>query len=112
MSSQPLRHAGLSGVSRSRRESDRFSIRFVPGNHGPCHPGKFVGERDGGNFGGSPRQQSHEPRPMPAAVDLGIADHCVRASPEEAVRIAIALLADIAKLVPIPLDFCFGSRDQ
>src|ERR1700751_4992827 len=41
-------------------------------------------------------------RPMPGAVDFGIADHCERASREEAAQIAIALLADIAKLVLTP----------
>ena len=36
---------------------------------------------------------------MPGAMDLGIADHCECASREQAAQIAIALLADTAKLV-------------
>ena len=101
-SSQPLRHAGAPAGSRSRRESGRLPIAFVPDHHGPGHPGEFVGKRYGSDLGGSPRQQSSEPGPMPGAVDFGIADHCKRASREEAAQIAIALLADIAKLVLTP----------
>ena len=67
---------------------------FVPGHHGPCHPGEFVGERDGSDLGGSPRQQSSEPGPMPGAVDLGIANDGERARREQTAQIAIALLAD------------------
>ena len=100
--SQPLRHAGCPVRSRSRRESGRFSIAFVPGHHGPCHPGEFVGERDGRDLSGSPRQQSSEPGPMPSAVDLGIADDGERASRKEAAQVPIALLADTAKLVLAP----------
>ena len=73
--SQPLRHAGCPVRSRSRRESGRFSIAFVPGHHSPSHPGEFVGQRDGGDLGGSPRQQCGEPGPMPSAVGFGVADH-------------------------------------
>src|SRR6516162_2016788 len=101
-SSQPLRHAGAPAGSRSRRESGRLPIAFVPDHHGPGHPGEFVGKRYGSDPGGSPCQQSSEPGPMPGAVDFGIADHCKRASREEAAQIAIALLADIAKLVLTP----------
>ena len=85
-----------------RRESGGFPVAFVPGHHGPIHPGELVGERDGSDLGGSPRQQSTEPRPMPGAMDLGIADHSERASREQAAQIAIALFADTAKLVLAP----------
>ena len=37
---------------------------------------------------------------MFGAMDLGIADHCQRASREQAAQIAIALFADPAKLLP------------
>jgi hypothetical protein len=62
----------MSGVisSRSRHESGGFIVAFVPGRHRPSHSGEFVGARDGGDLGGSPRQQSCEPGPMPGAVDL------------------------------------------
>ena len=36
------------------------------------------------------------------AMDLGIADHGQRASREQAAQVAIALFADIAKLLPTP----------
>ena len=98
--SQPLRHAGLSGVIPSRRESGRFLVAFVPGHQGPGDPGEFVGERDRGDLGGSSGQQSSEPRPMPSAVDLGIADHGERAGHEQAPQIAVTLFADTAELVP------------
>ncbi len=39
------------------------------------HPGDLVGERDGRDLRWSPRQQRGEPRPMPGAMDFGIADH-------------------------------------
>src|SRR5262249_9430946 len=42
-------------------ESGRLLVTFVPGHHSPSHPGEFVGERDGSDLGGSPRQQSSEP---------------------------------------------------
>jgi Protein of unknown function (DUF3363) len=85
-----------------RRESRGFLVAFVPGHHGPSHPGELVDERDGSDLGGSPRQQSSEPGSMRCAVDLGIADHGERASREQAAQIAIALFADIAKLVFTP----------
>src|SRR6516162_2986821 len=88
--------------SRLRRECGGFLVAFVPGHHGPSHPGKFIGKRDGSDLGGSPRQQRGEPGPMPSAMDLGIADHGERASREQAAQIAIALLADTAKLVFTP----------
>src|SRR6516162_10574850 len=67
-----------------RRESGGFLVAFVPDHHGPSHPGELVGERDGSDLGGSPRQQSSEPGSMRCAVDLGIADHGERASREQA----------------------------
>jgi len=85
-----------------RRESGGFLVAFVPDHHGPSHPGELVGERDGSDLGGSPRQQSSEPGSMRCAVDLGIADHGERASREQAAQIAIALFADTAKLVFTP----------
>src|SRR5215831_10444527 len=99
---QPLHHTGVSGAISLRRESGGFLVAFVPGHHRPSHPGEFVGKRDGSDFGGSPRQQSGEPWPMPSAVDLGIANHGKCASREQATQIAIALLADTAKLVLAP----------
>src|SRR6516164_607927 len=88
--------------SRLRRECGGFLVAFVSGHHGPSHPGEFVGKRDGSDLGGSPRQQRGEPRPMPSAVDLGIADHGECASREQAAQIAIALFTDTAKLVLAP----------
>src|SRR4029077_7829238 len=88
--------------SRLRRKCGRFLVAFVPGHHRPGHPGEFVGERDGSNLGGSPRQQPREPGPMSGAMDLGIADHGECAYCEQAAQIAIALLADTAKLVLAP----------
>src|SRR4029077_20046835 len=59
---------------RSRRESGGFLVAFVPGHHRPGHPGEFVGERDGSNLGGSPRQQPREPGPMSGAMDFVMGD--------------------------------------
>src|SRR4029077_19373598 len=100
----PNRYVTPGSLTRShlRRECGGFSVAFVPGHHRPCHPGEFVGERDGGNLGGSPRQQCGEPGSMLRAVDLGIADHGERAGGEQAAQIAIALLADTAKLILAP----------
>ena len=49
------------------------------------------------------------PGPMPGAMDLGIADHGERACREQPAQIAIALLADTAKPVLAPLEFCLGT---
>jgi hypothetical protein len=53
--SQPLHRA--SARSCSRRECDGFLVAFPLCHHGPRHPGDLVGERDGGDLGGPPRQQ-------------------------------------------------------
>src|ERR1700687_3959594 len=68
-------------------------------HHGPGHSRDLVGERDGGNLRGPPRQQCLEPRPMLGAMDLGVADDGERAGHEQAAQIAVTLLADIAKPV-------------
>jgi hypothetical protein len=47
----------------------------------------------------SPGQQSSEPRPMPRAMYLGMADHGELTSREQAAQIAIALFAHTAKPV-------------
>src|ERR1041385_5551465 len=70
----------------------------VRGHHGPSHSGDLVGKRDGGDLGGSPRQQCGEPGPVFGAMDFGVADHGKRAGCEQAAQIAVALLADAAEL--------------
>src|SRR4029078_13448285 len=77
-------------------------IAFVPCHHSPCHPGEFVGERNGSDLSGSAGQNSSEPGPMTGAMDLGVADHGERASRKQATQIAIALFADTTKLVLAP----------
>ena len=54
----------------SSRESGGFIVTFVPGHHGPSHPGEFIGECDSGNLGGAPGQQSSEPGPMVRAIGI------------------------------------------
>jgi hypothetical protein len=44
-----------------RRKRDRFLVTLALDHHGPGHPGDLVGKRDGGDFGGPPRQQRREP---------------------------------------------------
>ena len=73
--SQPSHHTGCPMRSRSRRERSGFFVAFAPSHHRPRHPGDLVGERDGRDLRWSPRQQRGEPRPMPGAMDFGIADH-------------------------------------
>src|SRR4029450_1676260 len=90
---------GVSGAMSLRRERGGFLVAFAPRHHRPCHPGEFVGERDGCDLGRSPRQQPREPGPMPGAMDPGIADHGERASREQAAQIAITLLACAANAV-------------
>jgi hypothetical protein len=68
--------------------ADPPSERFVPGHHGPGYPGEFVSERNGGDLGGTPRQQRGEPWPMPSAVDFGITDYGECASRKQARRLA------------------------
>jgi len=99
---QPLRHTGISGAFPLCRECGRLPVALTPGHHGPCHAGDLVGERDRSNLGRSTRQQLRKPRPMPCAMDLGIADHRESASREQAAQIAITLFADTAKLVLAP----------
>jgi hypothetical protein len=62
-------------LSASRRQCDGFSVALALGRHRPSHPGYLVGECDGGNLCGPPRQQRREPRSVPDAMDLGIADY-------------------------------------
>jgi hypothetical protein len=85
--------------SRSRRERGGFFVAFALGHDRPRHPGDLVGERDGRDLRGSPRQQGGEPRPMPGAMDFGIADHGQRACREQTAQVAIASFADTAKPV-------------
>src|SRR5271170_193398 len=75
--------------SRSSRECGWFFVAFAPGHHRPRHSGDLVGERDGCDLGGSPRQQRGKPRPMLGAMDLGIPDHGECACGEQAAKIAI-----------------------
>src|SRR4029434_8961462 len=77
--------------SRLRHERGGFLVAFAPGHHRPNHPGELVGERDGGDLGWSPRQQSRKPWPLTGAVDLGIADHGERTSREQAPQITVTL---------------------
>jgi hypothetical protein len=58
--------------------------------------------RDGGDFGGPPRQQRREPGPMFGAMDFSIADDGERTGHEQAAQIAVTLLADMAKPVLAP----------
>src|SRR5258707_6151583 len=101
-SSQPSHHAGCRTRSLARRECDGFLVALAPGHHCPSHSGHLVGKRDGGNFGGPPRQQRRKPRPMLGTVELRIADHGERAGCEKAAQITIALFADAAELVLAP----------
>src|ERR1700733_9981374 len=97
--SQPSHPAEWSARSRLRRECGWFFVTFALGHHRPRHPGDLVGERDGCDLRGSPRQQRGEPRPMLGAMDLGIPDHGECACSEQAAQIAIAAFADIAEPV-------------
>src|SRR5262249_24039044 len=99
---QPSHHAGCPTRFPSRRECDGFLIALLPGHHRPHHPGNLVGERDGSDLGGPTRQQGGKPGSMLGAMDLRIADHGKRAGREQAAQIAIALLADAAKLFFTP----------
>ena len=85
--------------SRSRRKHSGFFVAFAPSHHRPRHPGDLVGERDGRDLRWSPRQQRGEPRPMPGAMDFGIADHSQGACREQTAQITIASFADIAEPV-------------
>ena len=83
--------------SRSRRKRSGFFVAFAPSHHRPRHPGDLVGERDGRDLRWSPRQQRGEPRPMPGAMDFGIADHSQRACREQTAQVAITAFADTAE---------------
>src|SRR6266403_4723775 len=63
-SSQPSHHAGCPARSRLRRKRDGFLVSLALDHHGPDHPRDLVGERDGGDLGRPPCQQSREPWPM------------------------------------------------
>src|SRR5215211_5270078 len=65
--------------SRLSRKRDGFLVSLAPGHHGPDHSRDLVGERDGGNLGRPPRQQSREPGPVFGAMDLGVTDDSKRA---------------------------------
>src|SRR5262249_8167088 len=49
---------GSSARSRLRRECGGLLEAFVSGHHGPSHPGKFIGKRDGSDLGGSPGRRA------------------------------------------------------
>ena len=92
------------------RAAETF-LAFTPGHHRPRHPGDLVGERDGCDLRGSPRQQRGEPRPMLGAMDLGIADHGECASSQQAAQIAIAAFAyQLPSRSLPPLEFCLGTN--
>src|SRR5215475_10020113 len=68
----------------------------------PSWPRPFwpsVGERDGGDLGRPACQQCGKPGAAPGAMDLGIADDGESTDGEQTAQVAIALLADTAKLV-------------
>src|SRR5678816_3926211 len=62
------------GAISLRRKRGGFLVSLSLGHHRLGHPGKLVGERDGRDLGGSPREQRREPGPVLGAMDLGIAD--------------------------------------
>ena len=99
---QPSHHAGCPTRSLSRRQCDGFLIALAPGHHRPHHSGDLVGERDGCDLRRPTRQQCRKPGPVLGAMDFRIADHGERAGREQAAQIAIALLADAAKLFFTP----------
>ena len=97
--SQLSHHIECPMRSRSRRKRSGFFVAFAPSHHRPRHPGDLVGERDGRDLRWSPRQQRGEPRPMPGAMDFGIADHSQGACRKQTAQITIASFADIAEPV-------------
>src|SRR6516162_538420 len=105
---QPSHHDGCPTRSLSRRECDGFLIALASGHHRPYHPGNLVGERDGSDLGGPTRQQGGKPGSTLGAMDFRIADHGKRAGRKQAAQIAIALLADAAKLVFAPARVLLG----
>jgi hypothetical protein len=82
-----------------RRKRGGFSVSLTLRHHRPCHPGKLVGQCDGRDLGGTPRQQRGKLRPMPGAMDLGVANDGECAGRKQAAQVAIALFADTAELV-------------
>ncbi len=95
--------------SPSRRECDGFFVTLALGHHRPRHSGNLVGERDGCDPGGPPRQQRRKPGPMLGAMDLCIADHGERTRRKQAAQVTIPLFADIAELLLPPLELCLGT---
>src|SRR5215813_2831111 len=87
------------GMISLRRERSGFSVPLTPRHHRPRHPGKLVGQCDGRDLGGTPRQQCGEPRPMPGTMDLGVANDGECAGRKQDAQIAITALADTAELV-------------
>src|SRR5580704_1303526 len=98
-SSQPSHRAGCPARSRLRRKRDGFLVPLTLGHHCPCHPGDLIGERDGGDLGGAPRQQRCKPGPTLGAMDLGIADNSECAGNEQAAQIAVTPFADTTEPV-------------
>src|SRR5262245_8312714 len=90
------------GAILLRRQCDGFPVTLALSHHGPRHSCDLVGESDCGDLCWPPGQQRCEPRPVPGAMDLGIADHRQGAGRKQATQIAIALFADTAELVPAP----------
>ena len=91
---QPSHHAGGPAQSRLRRKRDGFLVTLAADHDGPGHPRDLVGERDGSDLGGPPRQQRREPGTMLGAMDLGIANDDQRAGHEQAAQIAVTNWSD------------------
>ena len=82
--SQPSHYAGCPARSRLPGKRDGFLVTLTSGHHGPGHPCNLVGKRDGSNLGRLSCRQRREPRPMPGAMDLGLADDGECSSHEQA----------------------------
>src|SRR5476649_313267 len=95
-------HAGYPARSRLPRKRDGFLVTLTSGHHGPGHPCNLVSKRDGGDLGRLSRQQGREPRPMPGAMDLSVADDSERTGHEQAAQIAVTLFADAAEPLLAP----------
>src|SRR6187200_3427364 len=81
-------------------QCDGFLVTLTSGHHRPGHAGKFVGECNRGHLGRSPFEQLGKPQSMLAAMDFCVSDHRQCTSEEERAQVSIALLCDIAKLLP------------